>query len=267
MVVAGSPILDLKTRTTPGATAAQDSFGTWRLEIPAGQQGTYRLAQLDDYSKVGRAALPWDPPCSFSLQARAGSADTTPGTWGFGFWNDPFSLSLGAEGGSRHLPALPNTAWFFFASPPNYLSFRDDLPAHGGLAATFRSPRWPSIALLAPAGLLLPLAVIPASARLVRAAARKVIHQDAVQLSIRQADWHSYQIEWHEDEASFSIDGDTVLRTPVSPHGPLGLVLWIDNQYAALPPGGRLRYGSLENPDSAWIEIRQIAITTLPKAM
>jgi hypothetical protein len=256
----------LKTRTTPGATATQDSSGTWRLEIHAGPRGAYRLAQLDDYSDVSRAALPWNPPCCFSLQARSGSANTPPGTWGFGFWNDPFSISLGAGGGNRRLPALPNTAWFFFASPPNYLSFRDDLPAQGGLAATFRSPSWPSIAL-APIGLLLPLAVIPASARLVRGAARRVIQQDAVQLSVNPVDWHSYRIDWYEDEASFSIDGDIVLRTPVAPHGPLGLVLWIDNQYAALPPDGRLRYGTLENPEAAWIEIRQMTISPLSKKM
>jgi hypothetical protein len=46
------------------------------------------------------------------------------------------------------LPALPNTAWFFFASPPNYLSLRDDLPAQGALAAVFRSPRLPASLLV-----------------------------------------------------------------------------------------------------------------------
>lgn len=252
-------LLELKSRATPGARAAQDSSGTWRLEIPAGPRGSYRLAQLDDYSDVSRAGLPWNSPCSLSLQARAYSARTIPGTWGFGFWNDPFSLSLGVGGGSRRLPALPNAAWFFFASPPNYLSLRDDQPAYGSLAATFHSPSWPSIAL-APAVLLLPMAALPAAARLLRRAARRIIHQDAVQLSVNPADWHSYRIDWCGGEASFSIDGHPVLRTSVSPGGPLGLVLWIDNQYAALPPDGQLCYGTLENPENAWIEIRQIVV-------
>ncbi len=259
MVLNGSLTLDLKTRTTPEAMVAQDSSGTWRLEIPAGQAGTYRLAQLDDYSSLSRAALPWKAPCSISLQARACSTETSPGTWGFGFWNDPFSLSLGVRGAGRRLPALPNSAWFFFASPPNYLTLRDDLPAQGSLAATFRSPHWPSIAL-APAGLLLPLVVLPGFARLLRRAARRVIQQDAVQVPVDPADWHSYRIDWRRDEVGFSLDGESVLRTQLSPLGPLGLVLWIDNQFAALPPDGRLRYGTLENPEPAWIELRGISV-------
>jgi hypothetical protein len=251
---------DLKTHITLGSIAAQDESGIWLLKISSGPAGTYRLAQLDDYASLKRDALPWKSPCSLSLQARACRAKTLPGTWGFGFWNDPFSLSLGLGGGSRRFPALPNTAWFFFASPPNYLSFQDDLPARGKLAATFHSPQWHSM-LLASTGLLLPLAAIPAIARLLRRAARRFIQQDAAQLQVDQAEWHSYQIDWREHEVSFSIDGERVLQTSVVPHGPLGLVLWIDNQYATLPSDGRLRYGTLENPESAWIEIRHITMT------
>lgn len=220
----------------------------------------YRLAQLDDYESLKRDSLLWEAPCSLTLQARASTSETMPGTWGFGFWNDPFSLSLGLGGGSRRFPALPNTAWFFFASPPNYLSFRDDLPAQGKLAATFRAPDW-SPFLLAASGLMLPLAVIPAAARMMRSAARRIIHQDAARLQVEQAEWHSYHIHWRENEVRFSIDGDIVLQTPVAPSGPLGLVLWIDNQYAALPPDGRLAYGALENLVSAWIEIREIMVS------
>jgi hypothetical protein len=32
-------------------------------------------------------------------------------------------------------------------------------------------------------------------------------------------------------------------------------VIWVDNQYAAWPPSGRLSYGTLENHLQAWIEI------------
>jgi hypothetical protein len=40
----------------------------------------------------------------------------------------------------------------------------------------------------------------------------------------------------------------------------LGFVLWVDNQYAAFPPDGRIRFGSLENPEPAWIEVRNLSI-------
>jgi hypothetical protein len=59
----------------------------------------------------------------------------------------------------------------------------------------------------------------------------------------------------------FLVDGVRVLETEVSPDGRLGVVIWIDNQYAALPPDGRMRYGTLENPERAWIEIKQFQVT------
>jgi hypothetical protein len=131
----------LKERLAAGGSVNQTESSSWRLEIPAGPGGRYRLAQLDDYHDLPRRALLWRPPLRLSLKARASSEDI-PGTWGFGLWNDPFGFAF-LKGGGVRLPVAPNAAWFFFASPPNYLSLRDDLPAQGGLAATFRSRRWP----------------------------------------------------------------------------------------------------------------------------
>jgi hypothetical protein len=226
--------------------------GGWRLEIPAGPAGRYRLAQLDDYSNLPRRSFPWQVPFNLSLRARASEA-SLPGTWGFGLWNDPFTLSLGF-GGERRVPALPNTAWFFFASAPNYLSLRDDLPAQGRLAATFQSPRWPT-ALLAPAALALPLLALPPVARLTRRLGRRVVRQDAAALQADPIEWHTYRLEWGQSSVTFWVDGNLVLETGVAPLGPLGLVIWVDNQYAAWPASGRLSYGTLENHLQAWIEI------------
>jgi len=82
---------------TPEASVTPLKVGAWRLEFPPGPQGRYRLAQLDDYSHQSRKSFPWQPPVTLSLQARV-SAPALPGTWGFGLWNDPFSLSLGFGG-------------------------------------------------------------------------------------------------------------------------------------------------------------------------
>ncbi len=244
----------LSPRTTPGAQVTRTGDQFWRLEIPAGPAGRYRLAQLDDYAALPRRRLPWQPPFTLELRARA-SSSALPGTWGFGLWNDPFGLSLGFGGGHR-LPALPNTAWFFFASSENYLSLRDDLPASGPLAATFQSPHWPvwSYALAAP---LLPLMALPVLARWLRRQGRRYVRQDAAFLALDPLEWHAYRLDWEAERVIFSLDGQTVLETPVSPLGPLGLVLWIDNQYAALPPNGRLAYSTLANPEPAWIEIME----------
>lgn len=241
-----------------GGRVAQVTPGHWRLEIPAGAGGRYRLAQLDDYRRLPRRSFPWRPPLTLRLRARASAADL-PGTWGFGLWNDPFSFSLGIGGAWRRFPALPNAAWFFYASPPNYLSFRNDLPAQGFLAATFQSPAIPPtlLALGAPLGALL---VLPLLARLGRRLLRQIIRQDAALITAETTAWRTYTLAWQDGEARLDVDGQTVLRTPVSPLPPLSLVLWIDNQYAALPPGGTLRYGTLPNPQPAWIEISEIEI-------
>lgn len=250
---------DLKIHLAGGGEAVKTRGGEWRLSIPDGAHGAYRLAQLDDYSPLPRGSFHWQAPFSLSLRARASSA-AIPGTWGFGLWNDPFSMGVLGGGGKARLPALPNTAWFFFAAPPNHLSLRDDLPAQGWLAATFRSPRWPP-ALLALGALALPLLLIPPAARALRRLARRVVRQDAVALACDPSDWHAYSLEWEEDEVCFRVDGGEVLRSRVAPLGRLGLVLWVDNQYMSIPPSGRIRYGTLATQVETWIEIRDLAIT------
>ena len=242
----------LQTHQTPGTIVKEVSQGVWRLEIPSGSKGHYRLAQLDDYSQLPRKRFNWKPPFHIVLKARA-SAPDLPGTWGFGLWNDPFSFSLGLGGGTRRFPALPNTAWFFFAAPPNYLSFRDDLPAQGFLAATFRSKSIPA-PLLGIGALVLPSILLPGLAGLLRRAIRRFVRQSAVLLDLDMTAWHAYELDW-TDKVRLSVDGQLVLESPVTPNEPLGFVLWIDNQYAAFPPGGRLAYGFSSNPAPSWIEV------------
>jgi hypothetical protein len=249
---------ELITSQTSGAMVHRLGLNAWRLEIPAGPAGRYRLAQLDDYRGLRRGGFRWRPPLRLVLQARAG-APTIPGTWGFGLWNDPFGMGILSGTDLIRLPVLPNTAWFFFASPPNDLSLRDDLPARGALAATFRSPQWPgALSLLAVP--VLPLLALPPLARLLRRLAGRVVQQDTALLFSNQAEWHCYEMAWREEEVQFWVDGVRVLQTAGSPRGRLGLVLWVDNQYAAIPPSGRLRYGTLANPEPAWIEIRDFVI-------
>jgi hypothetical protein len=241
----------METELTSHGAVRKTNSG-WRMEIPAGPRGTYRLAQFDDYSRRSRRSFPHAPPRTVSLRARV-SADALPGTWGFGLWNDPFGLSLGFGGTPFRLPALPNTAWFFYGSPENSLSFRDDLPANGFFAGTFASPRIPSL-LLAPALLGVPLLAVRPLARLLRKLAGKIIRQDGAPVRVDVTGWHDYKIEWQSRLCRFCVDNATVLETPLAPSGPLGLVTWIDNQYAAWGSDGRPGYGTLSNP-AAWMEV------------
>ncbi len=236
----------LKPKQTGGAKVAELSPGHYLLSIPGGQAGKYRLAQLDDYSPAGRSQFSWQAPCELKIRARLSQNDL-PGTWGFGFWNDPFTASLGLGGMARRLPALPNAAWFFHASPPNYLSLRDDLPAQDFLAAVFSSPLVPSL-LLAPGLLAAPLLAWPLTARFMRRLSRRVIGEGSCLLKTSPAEWHTYQLKVVETGTTFWLDGQAVFETPLAPHGRLGMVLWIDNQFAAFDPAGRLGYGTLENP-------------------
>ncbi len=275
-------------RNSPDARVEEISHGNeYRLSIPAGPSGKYRLAQLDDYAQTQRGRFPWRVPARLSLSART-SSESIPGTWGFGLWNDPFGLSLGFGGTPWRLPALPNAAWFFGASEQNYLSFRDIRPersaaqlkgaltsalrlqvtpsaqreivaANGFLAQTFRSPRFHP--LLIPAGLALPF-----SRRATRRFMGRVIGEDGIDLRsgdqpVATTEWHRYRLEWREERVTFEVDDVQVLESPVSPNPPLGLVIWIDNQYAAFTPEGKIGLGVLENPEPAWLEIKDIDIS------
>jgi len=244
---------NLKPSLTPGARVELTGGAIWRLSIPVGPAGRYRLAELDDYSELPRRSFPKNPPYQMHLRARA-SAAVIRGTWGFGVWNDPFGLGILSRAKGVRLPVLPEAAWFFFASPPNYLSFRDDLPAQGALAATFRSRRLPS-ALLALGAPVLALLAIPAIAHRLRRLGRRMVQQDATGLQLDPTSWHDYSLEWCQEAVHFRVDGQALFQTGVTPQGPLGLVIWIDNQYAAFPPDGRLRYGTLPSAEEAWIEV------------
>ncbi len=250
-------ISEPEAQKTAGSEVVALAPGAWRLSIPGGPGGRYRLAQLDDYSRLSRHQFLWRPPAWLEVRARA-SETQLPGTWGFGLWNDPFTASLGLAGTARRIPTLPQAAWFFYASPPNHLALHDAHPAQGLLAATFASRRVPALVLMV-AWLVLPLLAWPLTARLLRRAARCFVAEDALRLDLDPTYWHTYRLEWRADEVNFTVDGEPCFTTTVAPRGPLGRVLWIDNQYAAFSPDRRLRFGTLPN-EAAWLEVENIQI-------
>jgi len=236
----------------------RQSQNRWCLEIPPSPSSKYRLAQLDDYSGLRRSEFHWNPPTTLRLQARV-SDSTIPGTWGFGFWNDPFSLALGLGGMKQILPVLPNAAWFFFASPENHLSFRNDKPSSGFLAAAFHSqPKSPI--LLVPQLALFPLLFFRSWAKRIRAKLSRIIAEDSIQLSVEVTQWNEYEIDWKTDKVEFFINREPVLISRTSPTGPLGLVIWIDNQYASFKSSGEIKTGVLKSSTPAWIEIEDLLI-------
>ena len=261
--------MNLASHHSPGARVDEIERG-WQLSIPSGKADHYRFAQLDDYTQVSWRLFPHrfglSPSTSvstgstqrlrtsLSLLART-STKSIAGTWGFGLWNDPFGLSLGFGGNPFRLPALPNAVWFFSASEENYLSFSEgrthrSAPTHGFMAQTFRSPNFHP--LLIPAGLALPF-----SRKATRRLLGKIIGEDGIALSVDVSQWHRYSLTWEEKRVSLEVDEVQVFESPVSPNPPLGLVIWIDNQYAAFTPEGKIAMGVLQN-EEAWLEITDL---------
>ncbi len=240
----------LRIRTYGGGKVQRTEDG-WLLTLPAGCR-RYCLAQLDDYGHLPRRRYPWRPPVVLSLEARMTGA-AAAGTWGFGFWNDPFP---GLGGAANRLPAFPQALWFFGAAPPNHLSLHPEVPARGFFAGvTF----WPGRAwdgLLAPwVALLVPWPGLRETAR--RWVARRM-RQWGRALNVDPAQWHRYRILWARDRVRFWVDDALIGETPLVPPGPLGLVLWVDNQFAAWPPGGLPRWGVRPTSEPAALALRDV---------
>jgi hypothetical protein len=253
----------MKARATPDAKVEKLQNG-WRLGIQRGDDSHYRDAQLDDYSHLRRSEF-LHRSLTLSLRARASSSSIT-GTWGFGLWNDPFGLSLGFGGNPFRLPALPNAVWFFHASEENYLSFKSPSTtppkhdgsaqggaSHGFLAQTFRSPKFHPLLMLA--GLAFPF-----SRKVTRKLIGKVIDEDGLNLDVDVTQWHTYKFEWSPQRVHWEVDNVRVFESPVSPNPPLGMIIWIDNQYAAFMPDGKFAAGVLAN-EASWIEVENITIS------
>lgn len=248
------------TRFTGLVTSSSSPVGTsCQLRIESGPANRYRLAQMDDYSRLSRKKFLYRPPVSLILQARV-SDRSLPGTWGFGFWNDPFALGMGIQGAGLRMPLLPQAAWFFFGSPKNDLSFHSSSPANGLMASVFSSQPVPLF--LVPFGLLLiPFLFTKKTARLVRQFASRFIHDEYTILSHDVTQWHTYHLDWLRDSVNFRVDDQLVYTGKNSPRSPLGLVIWVDNQFAAFSANGSIRYGTQENPTPAVLEIRNLMIT------
>lgn len=249
--------MNLNQHSTRGASISRVN-NRWRLEIPPGCASAFRLAQLDDYSLKRRRNFPRAAPTTLSLRARA-SSQIHAGTWGFGLWNDPFSLLVGLGGMNRPLPILPNAAWFFFASPDSYLSFRNGKKPNGFLAGVFHSPCTNPIVAV-PELTLFPLVIFPQFAKWLRNSVSLAVHEDSTGLDLDVTRWNDYLLRWAEDGVHFEINGNQVFQTALSPSAPMGLVIWIDNQFAAFTPSGKIKAGTLESSAPAWLEFEELNI-------
>jgi hypothetical protein len=253
---------------------ALDSGALRLINGPTSAQ-QYSNAQIDDYQGLPRRRLLWSPPLTLTVQARfshPGPALDAPcpcdfvyppasdggpilsGTAGFGFWNDPFAP------GSRRLPALPRALWFFYASPPSNMKLDRRTPGCGWKAAAIDASRIPALLLAPMAPLAVPLLHLPAAYRALWPGIQRAVGVSEARLDADMTGWHTYRIEWGWRRARFLVDGAAVLDCATPPRGPLGLVIWLDNQALVVTPQGRLRHSLLTEPGEQWLELSSVAV-------
>jgi hypothetical protein len=248
-----------------GGTLEQTASGL-RLVTAGADARHYANAQIDDYRGLPRRRFRWRPPLRLSVRARfshglgsgsPGGSAGLQGTAGFGFWNDPFLMT-----GAR-VPTLPRAIWFFCASQPSDIKLDLHTPGWGWKAATIDALH-PRAWLLAP---FAPVAVLLMNARpLYRALwppIQRALKVREARVEAEMTEWHTYVLEWGADQAQFCVDDAVVLAGAPSPPGPLGFVMWVDNQYLVARPWGRFGWGVLEVPGRQWLEVSHFDIESL----
>ncbi|MBI5930278.1 MAG: hypothetical protein HY862_13290 [Chloroflexi bacterium] len=242
-------------------------IGNGQLKLAASQlictvgpaaQNAYHDAQIYDYAQLRRRDYLWRPPLKMTVRAwTSHPVEELRGTAGFGFWNQPFMPT------GQGLPRLPRAVWFFFGSPPNNMALAKDVPGYGWKAATFdaQTPSFFALLPLAPLGFLL----MRKQAIYDRAwpIAQKAIRVSEKLLHVDIATPHTYELIWRQTDVDFWVDGELVHHTPCAPHGPLGFIAWIDNQYAIVTPQGRLGFGFIPMPHAQSLTLDSIEIQPL----
>lgn len=238
-----------------GEGSLERSGATLRFVNTDATGGRYTNAQIDDYQGLRRGQFPWRPPLRLTVRARFSHPEgELRGTAGFGFWNDPFLMT------ERRVPTLPRTIWFFYGSPPSDMKLDLHEPGHGWKAATMDALRASAI-LLAPFAVPAVLLMnVPCLYRALWPRIQRTLCIQELSLDVSMTDWHTHVLEWREERSTFAVDGDVVLGGVPSPRGPLGFVMWLDNQYLVVKPWGRFGWGLLEAPGRQWLEVDQLAL-------
>jgi hypothetical protein len=223
----------------------------------------YSNSQIDDYQGLPRSRFAWYPPLRLTVRARfSHAAEQLRGTAGFGFWNDPLLMT------QKRLPAMPRAVWFFYASAPSHMKFDIDAPGHGWKAASIDAQRGATLVWAPLAPLLVPLMNLgPVYSTCWPHIQRALRIREAV-IPVDMTRWHTYVLHWGKEYSRFRLVGEgagssgPLLAAP-SPRGPLGFVMWQDNQYLALTPWGYIRWGLLDVPSRQWMEVDHVEISPL----
>jgi hypothetical protein len=272
----GSTLSPHWQRLVVGNGSLEPTGSTLRLVNTDTSSRCYTNAQIDDYQHRARRDFLWRPPLTLTVRARfshlaptihndercvgayhqrgRSSGQILSGTAGFGFWNDPFMMTC------ARLPTLPRVIWFFYSSPSSNMKLDVHTPGCGWKAATMDAMRLPFLLLAPTAPVAVPLMNIRPLYHKLWPIAQRAIGVCEAAVDVTMTDWHTYVIEWGTRSAHFSVDGTLILECKKPPPGPLGLVIWLDNQYMVATPWGRFRHGWLQTPGRQWMELDMVAI-------
>jgi hypothetical protein len=232
------------------------------FELPENITKSYSNSQLDDYRTLSRGDFKWSPPLKMSLDAifeitenKDGSKLT--GTSGFGFWNDPFMMT------GLRWPTLPKALWFFYSSSESELYLNEASKGNYWRAMSLDAHHFKFFSILPLLSLSFPLFNITKFREWMWPKVRKLFKGEEKIIKTNQFDWHKYEIQWEKDYVTFSIDNKQLYRTEYSPKGPLGLVIWMDNQYLKIKPTGKIAFGSIQQQNSQKMLIKNLKIENL----
>lgn len=239
-----------------GGGVVEAANGGLRFVTRDARAGRYADAQVDDYRDLPRRRFAWRPPLTMQVRARfSHGAGDLKGTAGFGFWNDPFAMT-----GAR-VPALPRALWFFYASPQSDMALAMGVPGRGWKAATIDATRLPALAMAPLAPLAVPLMNVKGVYRRFWPVAQNALAIAESSLAgVEMTAWHDYRLAWLPEGVRFEVDGEVVLETARAPRGPLGFVMWLDNQYAVVTPWGRFGWGTVDAPGEQWMAVEGFSI-------
>ncbi len=239
-----------------GSGALEPTGQSWRFMNLNTTAKRYTNAQLDDYQGLSRRQFLWRPPLQMRVRARfSHPTGVLKGTAGFGFWNDPFMMT------GWRWPTLPRAVWFFYASPPSNMKLDLHTPGYGWKAATIDALRWPFFALAPFAPLAIPLMNIGFLYRLCWPIAQQAIQVSEAIVPAAMTEWQTYDLVWREKTVSFAVNEQSILVCQTSSRGPLGFVMWFDNQYMVVTPWGVFKHGLLETSGEQWLEVDRLVIT------
>lgn len=239
-----------------GSGALTTTNGVLRLSNGPTTTTSYTNAQIDDYQNLRRRDFRWQPPLTLTVRARfSHPAGQLRGTAGFGFWNDPFMMT-----GARR-PTLPRAIWFFYSSPPSNMPLALDVPGHGWKAATIDAWRIPFFLLAPTAPIAMPLMRIQSLYRALWPLGQRAIGVSEQLVASVMTEWHTYKIEWGMKTARFTVDDRLMLACTTPPRGPLGLVIWLDNQAMVMTPWGQFRHMLAAKNETQWVEVATVEIT------